>query len=549
MQSGRETIVIVGYGWVGQANALALTRMGHEVFYYDIAPPVLRYADKHAELYERIKPLGEVLEKDGENTWYIVAVGDRVLEDGSQDITLIKKTLDALKPARGRIILRSTVLSQNLEKLNFDFYVPEFLHERHAVEECLNPYYFVLGKRGNIDEPNFLMDWRLRAKKVFKGTPKQASYIKYLSNLWNAARVAFINEFGDLARDEAVIDFVFEKKNYLRYGQAFGGHCLPKDLLAFWSAHAADKNVELLRAAYLSNELHKKSEAEQGPLPEWFSSWEEERRALGEMRTGAFLWNKFNLAPPVQAARRRLRFLVNIASRLTPKRSLGNVKEIWNDLARKNARYFTNTKTPSGRDVNEFELRETGLADYEKYVAEDTLLAPVLRNPPAGPDGTVGAGGQNQSSVLEVGCGLGRMTEFFPRHFAKTSAIDISDIMVESAKKRVADAKNIDFKISDGKTIAFPDNHFNLVFSYQTLQHIPAREILAEKFTEIYRTLKPGGMAKLHLRTGRGPYKWHWAYGVSVTPVETKGLAETAGFKFIKHEIENPKSLWVWLAK
>ena len=535
LNSKNETIVIVGFGWVGQANALALTRIGYPVFYYDIAPPVLRYVEKYKNLYEKIKPLGGVLEKDGKNTWYIVSVGDRVLEDGAQDISLIKQALEDLKPARGRVVLRSTVLPQNLKELDFDFYVPEFLHERHAVEECLNPHYFVLGRKdASLAEPSFLSAWQLHARKVFKGTPEQASYIKYLSNLWNATRVAFINEFGDLTRDEAVIDFVFEKKNYLRYGQAFGGHCLPKDLFAFWSAHATNKNIELLRAAYLSNELHKKNEVGYSSLPEWFSSWEEEGAALGGIGSGTLIWNKFNSMPPVQATRKKLRFLVNAVARVIPERSLGDVKEIWNDLARKNARYFTNTKTPSGRDVNEFELRKTGLVDYEKYISGDAMLAPLL---------------QNQSSVLEIGCGLGRMTEFFPRHFAKTAAIDISDVMVESAKKRLVGIKNIDLKISDGKNIAFSDNHFNLVFSYQTLQHVPAHEILAEKFKEIYRTLKPGGIAKLHLRAGRGPYKWHWAYGVSLTPAEAKQLAESAGFKFIKHEIEDSKSLWIWLEK
>ena len=537
LNSKNETIVIVGFGWVGQANALALTRIGYPVFYYDIAPPVLRYVEKYKNLYEKIKPLGGVLEKDGKNTWYIVSVGDRVLEDGAQDISLIKQALEDLKPARGRVVLRSTVLPQNLKELDFDFYVPEFLHERHAVEECLNPHYFVLGRKQiTAPEPSFLGAWQLRAGKVFKGTPEQASYIKYLSNLWNAARIAFINEFGDLTKDETVIDFVLGKKNYLKYGKAFGGHCLPKDALAFYTAHAAHGNTELMRSIYASNELHRKTESEQANLQEWFSSWEDERRVLGDMGMGALLWHKFNSSVSVQAARKNLRFVINTASKCILERSLGYVKEIWNGLARKNARYFTNTKTPSEREVNEFELRETGLADYEKYVAGDALLAPILAK-------------SNPSSTLEVGCGLGRMTEFFPRHFTKVAGIDISDVMIESAKKRLAGAKNIDFKVSDGENIDFPNNNFDLIFSYQTLQHIPARGILAKKMSEIYRTLKPDGIAKLHLRTGRGQYKWNWAYGVPLTPIEAKTIAESAGFKFIKHEIEDPKSLWVWLAK
>jgi phosphoglycerate dehydrogenase-like enzyme len=39
-QSKEEKIVIVGFGWVGQANALALVQMGYQVFYYDVLPPL-----------------------------------------------------------------------------------------------------------------------------------------------------------------------------------------------------------------------------------------------------------------------------------------------------------------------------------------------------------------------------------------------------------------------------------------------------------------------------------------------------------------------------
>src|SRR3989338_6848788 len=118
MMSGTENmenIVVVGFGWVGQANALALRRMGYPVFYYDIVPPVLRYAKDNAGLYGEISPLQNILERDSQNTWYIVSIGDRVKEDGTQDITLIKKALESLKPARSRVILRSTVLPQNLK--------------------------------------------------------------------------------------------------------------------------------------------------------------------------------------------------------------------------------------------------------------------------------------------------------------------------------------------------------------------------------------------------------------------------------------------------
>ena len=130
---GKEKIVIVGYGWVGQANALALTTMGYPVFYYDVTPPVFRY-EKYRDLYKQIPALNNPLQRDGQNTWYMVSVGDRVKESGEQDISLIKNALNSLKAAKGKVILRSTILPQSLKDLPFDYYLPEFLHENHAAE-------------------------------------------------------------------------------------------------------------------------------------------------------------------------------------------------------------------------------------------------------------------------------------------------------------------------------------------------------------------------------------------------------------------------------
>lgn len=543
----KEKIVIVGYGWVGQANSLALVRMGYPVFYYDVTPPIFRY-QKYQDLYRQVSVLNNPLAEDGESTWYIVSVGDRVRENGEQDISLIKNALAALKSIKGKIILRSTVLPQSLKDLPFDYYLPEFLHENHAVDECLNPFYFVIGKRNQfLAEPEFLKEWSLRAKKVFYGTPEQAAYVKYLSNIWNAVRIAFVNEFGSLIREpntsedvkeiEKVIDFVLEKRHYLRYGRSFGGHCLPKDLKAFYAAHKSfGKNPVMLEAAFLSNLVQKDREMSRNHLPEWFSSWSDEYRYLNHLTWKKFLWHKFNSLVAVRETRKRLRFITAALAKIIPDRTLEEVREIWDKKARENARYYVNTKTALSKDVNEFDLRESGNYDYERYVAGDPVLVSILNDPV-------------KDRVLEVGCGIGRMTEFFPKHFKKVSGVDISEVMLESAKKRLAHLPEVELKLSNGKTLDFPDNSFHLVFSYQTLQHVSTKELLLQNLKEIHRTLKPGGVAKLHLRTGRGPYKWHWASGVSVDPATAKSMSEAAGFKFVKHEIEDPKSLWVWLEK
>lgn len=278
-------IVVIGYGWVGQANALSLSIMGNDVYYFDPGKPEHHYKKQYENIYSRIKRLKHPLEVDSTKTHYVICVGDRVLPSGEQDISLIKKALDSVQKAKGTITLRSTVLPETLKDLQFDFYVPEFLHEKQAVEESLKPQYFIVGTKGNKKEPGFFEHWRSASYKVFSGTPEEASHIKYLSNLWNSVRIAFINEFGDAVRTpntqedvssvERVIDFMFDGKYYLRYGKAFGGHCLPKDTLAYFSYYNKHgKPMHLLEGTHKSNEARLIKQKDHPHLSEWFSAWQ-----------------------------------------------------------------------------------------------------------------------------------------------------------------------------------------------------------------------------------------------------------------------------------
>lgn len=282
----KEQIVIVGFGWVGQANALALSRMGYSVAYFDPGSPSRHYEKTYAEDYGRLTRLKSLREIDSPSTVYVVCVGDRVSEDGVQDISSIERALVDLKGAKGRVVLRSTVIPGSLAALPFDFYVPEFLHEKKAVEECITPYYFVVGRNTpNIPEPQFFAEWQKKALRTFYGTPKEASHIKYLSNLWNALRIAFANEYGSTIREpdskeavdeiEHVMRFLFEDKPYLRYGRSFGGHCLPKDTRAYvhWNK-TRGQEVPLIESMLSSNALHITREGNFPNLPEWFSEWQ-----------------------------------------------------------------------------------------------------------------------------------------------------------------------------------------------------------------------------------------------------------------------------------
>jgi UDP-glucose 6-dehydrogenase len=276
-----EKIVIVGFGQVGQANALALCRMGFQTSYYDPSGPRRHPSGPYASDYDRIASLSHLRAQDDPDTCYIVCIADKVSAEGKQDISDIAATLDELRGAQGQVILRSTILPDLLKPLPFDLYLPEFLREKTAVEDATNPSWVVIGRRSKRAFPEFIESWVRQAKRVFVGSPAEAAYIKYLSNIWNATRIAFVNEFGSsivspdlgagLPEINRIVDFVMENKPYQRYGRAFDGRCLPKDTLAYlrW-AQDNGCSMDMLAGMWAANNRHR-LKPEHASLPEWFS--------------------------------------------------------------------------------------------------------------------------------------------------------------------------------------------------------------------------------------------------------------------------------------
>lgn len=539
----KEKIVVVGYGWVGQANALALLQMGYEVYYYDTAPsPTLHYSDEY-DTYALIQRAETLASVDGSNTHFIVSVGDVVSEDLVQDISRIKSACDSLRNVVGKVTLRSTVLPQNLSQLHFDFYVPEFLHEKNAVEECLTPYYFVVGVRKKEKLPSFLEEWKNRSYRSFLGTPEEASYIKYLSNIWNAVRIAFVNEIGDSIGEpkthkdimdiERVIDFVLERKSYMRYGRAFDGHCLPKDMRAYIGAHEVEgKHMDLLRGAYTSNEQHKSIEATYNALPKVYSFWDYTQNYNTFLKA---IWQDFNDIKTVRKIRKELRFVHDAVMVLIPERSMRRSMEIWENKARENPLYYSNTRTRSGMNVLEKELIETGQVDFEDYIVRDPQLQPLVEE-------------GKQKIAVDFGSGVGRITNILGNHFGKVYGIDVSETMLTHARKRTP-LTSVEYLLYDGGKLPLSDESADFIFSLATLQHVPSHAQVEQYMRDFYRILKKDGYAKVQLRGGRGVRRWEWSYGASYDPYETIALARRVGFDVLNHQVLGTKYIWLTLQK
>jgi UDP-glucose 6-dehydrogenase len=274
MKTDENRVVVIGLGFVGQANAVVLARMGYEVWGKDLRDVDNIYATEDFTKIKIFNDLSELPFKPEEKVPAMVCVNALNKEQG-QDLTPAQSALaEARKITLGPVVLRTTLLPENLAALDFDIYLPEFLHERLALEEVQFPDMLVIGyKKAGAKEllPKFIKDWHAYVKtnlagKFYEGNPEECAYIKYLMNIWNALRIGFVNEYGDdiikeglTPNHEKVIDFVMERTFYLRYGKAFGGHCLPKDLEAFVKGHG---HSNILKSLLQSNKEHKEFESE-----------------------------------------------------------------------------------------------------------------------------------------------------------------------------------------------------------------------------------------------------------------------------------------------
>jgi ubiquinone/menaquinone biosynthesis C-methylase UbiE len=95
--------------------------------------------------------------------------------------------------------------------------------------------------------------------------------------------------------------------------------------------------------------------------------------------------------------------------------------------------------------------------------------------------------------LLDVAAGPGTLTLIAAEAGRSLSAIDFSPQMVLNLKRRLNGAQlGADVRLGDGQALPWGDAEFDAAFSMFGLMFFPDR---ARGFAELYRVLKPGGMA------------------------------------------------------
>jgi ubiquinone/menaquinone biosynthesis C-methylase UbiE len=102
------------------------------------------------------------------------------------------------------------------------------------------------------------------------------------------------------------------------------------------------------------------------------------------------------------------------------------------------------------------------------------------------------AGIANAETILDVGCGTGRMTREIAAKYPHSQVIGIDRSAEIIAKARDASNcfPNPNFRVGDVELLELPDRSIDFVSARLLFQHLP-QPLTA--LTEIYRVLKPGG--------------------------------------------------------
>jgi SAM-dependent methyltransferase len=120
-------------------------------------------------------------------------------------------------------------------------------------------------------------------------------------------------------------------------------------------------------------------------------------------------------------------------------------------------------------------------------------------------EATMGAGAEfglpvRHGSVLDFGCGVGRLSRDLSRRFDRYVGVDISEGMVGRARELNGDFPNCTFEVNGRPDLSrFDDAQFDAVVSFIVLQHLPDRDLIRTYISEFARVLAPGGLIAFQL--------------------------------------------------
>jgi UDPglucose 6-dehydrogenase len=289
----RESIGVIGAGYVGLVTAAGFAELGSDVWCVDVdAEKVERLRAGEVPIWE--PGLGEVIERNRDRLHFstdlgpaleharllFVAVGTPPTYSGDADLSSVEAVVDAM-PASDHhaLVMKSTVPVGTGESIKRRFeegskagfrYVscPEFLKEGTAMPDFRAPDRVVVGDDGDWAGDAVVDLYAPLGAPLVRTDIASAEMVKLASNAFLATKISFINEIANVC-EETGADVLEVARGmgldgrigpqFLRPGIGFGGSCFPKDVSALKQlAGNSGYHFQLLTAVIEVNELQKR---------------------------------------------------------------------------------------------------------------------------------------------------------------------------------------------------------------------------------------------------------------------------------------------------
>lgn len=159
------------------------------------------------------------------------------------------------------------------------------------------------------------------------------------------------------------------------------------------------------------------------------------------------------------------------------------MRRFWDARAKEDAFYFVDSTLDYGNpDTDRFWA--SGPADV------DRVLDPL------------GVGIDPQCELVEVGCGLGRMTRALAAQARSVRAVDVSREMLEQARSYNPNLANVEWILGDGASLSgVSSKSADACFSFVVFQHIPDPDVTMGYVREMGRVLRPSAWAAFQVST------------------------------------------------
>lgn len=288
-------ILVIGAGYVGLITALGFAKLGNKVNVIDLNKDIItELNDSRPTFFE--PELEELLKNKNLDVSFFDNYEDGMSENiefvfvcvqtpsnnlGQVNTTYVKNVLGQLKLYNHdfTVCIKSTIQSKIIESIcheeEIDYksiiFNPEFLREGSAIYDFFHPDRIVIGGSNSVGIERCKSLYKDFECEILVTDSVSSQIIKYLSNVYLALRLSYVNEAYRLTSDlggnpNATLKGVgLDNRiglDYFRPSPGWGGSCFPKDVNEIVNTYANEFSIPIMSKIIESNEEQQKWVAE-----------------------------------------------------------------------------------------------------------------------------------------------------------------------------------------------------------------------------------------------------------------------------------------------